>query len=109
MTPLLFALIAVDVAGMLLGIYAMRSRSVSGRFTTISAGVMLGVALFWIVPDMREKSGMVYAALAVGGRSQRCIRLTGLYTPSVLAARMGDGTTDYSAVIGHTDKALTAR
>ena len=67
MTPLLFALIAVDVAGMLLGIYAMRSRSVSGRFTTISAGVMLGVALFWIFPDMRERSGMVYAALAVGG------------------------------------------
>jgi len=74
MTPLLFTLIAVDLAGMLLGIYAMRSRSVSGRFTTISAGVMLGVALFWIFPDMREQSGIVHAALAVG------VAVAALYT-----------------------------
>ena len=66
MNPMLLALFAVDVTGSVAGIYAMRSRSVSGRFTTISAGIMVGVALFWIFPDMTQKSGTLYAALAVG-------------------------------------------
>jgi zinc transporter ZupT len=66
MNPVLFVLFAVDVVGAVLGIYVMRSRRVSGKFTTISAGVMVGVALFWILPDMTQKSGMVHAALTVG-------------------------------------------
>jgi zinc transporter ZupT len=66
MNPVLFVLFAADVAGAVVGIYAMRSRLVSGKFTMINAGVMVGVALFWIFPDMTQKSGMLHSALAVG-------------------------------------------
>jgi zinc transporter ZupT len=67
MNSVLFILLGVDAAGTMLGMYAMRSRALSGKFTAISAGVMIGVALFWIFPDMTLKSGMGPAALAVGG------------------------------------------
>jgi zinc transporter ZupT len=67
MNLILFALLGVDTVGTVLGIYAMKSRALSGKFTAISAGVMIGVALFWIFPDMTLKSGTAPAALAVGG------------------------------------------
>jgi zinc transporter ZupT len=41
--------------------------AVRGKFTAISAGVMVGVALFWIFPDMTMKSGMAPTALALAG------------------------------------------
>jgi len=63
----LFAVFGVDAAGTVLGMYAMRSHALRGKFTAISAGVMVGVALFWILPDMTMKSGMAPAALAVAG------------------------------------------
>ena len=66
MNSVLFVLFGVDLVGTVLGIYAMRSRALSGKFTAISAGVMVGVALFWIFPDMTRQSGMAQAAVAVG-------------------------------------------
>ena len=62
---LLFVLFAIDVFGAVLGIYAMKSRVVSGKFKAISAGVMVGVALFWIFPDLMQRSGLVHAALVI--------------------------------------------
>jgi zinc transporter ZupT len=66
MDYVLLLLFTVDLAGTVLGIYAMRSRPLSGKFTIISAGVMVGVALFWIFPDMTRQSGIMHAALAAG-------------------------------------------
>jgi hypothetical protein len=65
MGPVLFALFAVDVLGTVAGIFAMRSRLVSAKVTMISAGVMIGVALFWIFPEIRQKSGLMHAGLVV--------------------------------------------
>ena len=73
MNSILFALFGLDIVATVLGIYAMRSRTLSGKFTAISAGVMVGVAVFWIFPDMTRKSGTVHAALIVG------VALTALY------------------------------
>jgi zinc transporter ZupT len=66
MNSVLITILGVDALGTVLGIYAMKSRALSGKFTAISAGVMVGVALFWIFPDMTQKSGWVTAVLAVG-------------------------------------------
>jgi len=73
MNSILFALFGLDILATVLGIYAMRSRTLSGKFTAISAGVMVGVAVFWIFPDMTRESGTVHAALIVG------VALTALY------------------------------
>jgi zinc transporter ZupT len=62
---LLTILFGVDVFGTAIGIYAMKSRAVGGKFKAISAGVMVGVALFWIFPDLMEKSGAVHATLVI--------------------------------------------
>ena len=57
MYPILLALFGLDVVGVVIRMYAMRDRAVSGKFKAISAGIMLGAALFWIFPDLMEKSG----------------------------------------------------
>jgi zinc transporter ZupT len=66
MNRILLLLVGVDAIGTMIGIGAMRSRAVRGKFKAISAGVMVGVALFWIVPDLMHKSGVVHAALIIG-------------------------------------------
>jgi len=67
MNSILWVLFGLNVVGTVAGIYAMRFRAVSGKFTAISAGIMVGVALFWIFPDMTRNSGMAPAAFAVTG------------------------------------------
>ena len=66
MNFVLLALFVLDILGTVLGVCAMRSRALSAKFTGISGGVMLGVALFWIFPDMTQRSGAIPAALAIG-------------------------------------------
>jgi zinc transporter ZupT len=56
----------VDVVSTVIGIWAMRFRTVGDKFKAISAGIMVGVALFWIFPDLMQKSGVVHAALIIG-------------------------------------------
>ena len=66
MHPVLIALFAVDLIGTLLGIWAMRSGLCSGRSTAFGAGIMVGVALFWILPDMTRDSSIAHSVLTVG-------------------------------------------
>jgi zinc transporter ZupT len=65
MNSILLALFCTDIAGAAAGMYATRSRTISDKFKAISAGIMVGVALFWIFPDLMQKSGAVHAALIV--------------------------------------------
>jgi zinc transporter ZupT len=63
MNSLLLILIGIEVAGIVIGMNVMRSQHVSARFKAISAGIMVGVALFWIFPDLMQKTGALHAAL----------------------------------------------
>jgi zinc transporter ZupT len=66
MDQILILLFAVELVGTLSGIWAMRSRGFSGRFAAFSSGLMVGVALFWIFPDMTRDSGIAHCTLTVG-------------------------------------------
>jgi zinc transporter ZupT len=60
---LLLSLFLIDLFGTLGGIYLMRLPRVSRTILPVSGGVMLGIALFWIMPDMTETSGL---AITIG-------------------------------------------
>jgi zinc transporter ZupT len=64
--PILILLFAVEVVGTVFGIWAMRSRPFSENFAALNAGVMVGVALFWIFPDMTRDSGIAHSTIALG-------------------------------------------
>jgi zinc transporter ZupT len=88
MDSILLALFWTDIAGAAVGMYAMRSRTVSDKFKAISAGIMVGVALFWIFPDLMQKSGTVHAALIVAVGLAHCAVSTGLFIRSARAVRI---------------------
>jgi zinc transporter ZupT len=57
MKPVLFVLFAIDLVGSLAGMYLMRFGEFDRRFVSASSGVMLGIALFWIWPDLAQTAG----------------------------------------------------
>jgi zinc transporter ZupT len=60
---LLLLLFLLDLFGTLGGVYLMRLPKVSRVILPATGGVMLGVAFFWIMPDMADESGL---AITVG-------------------------------------------
>jgi zinc transporter ZupT len=60
-----FSLFAVDLIGTLAGIHVMQSAQLSRKITAVSSGVMLGVGLFWILPDITQSAGILHAFLSV--------------------------------------------
>jgi zinc transporter ZupT len=65
MNLLLFSLFAVDLAGTLAGIRVMQSRDLSRKISAVSSGIMLGVGLFWILPDISRTAGIAHSSLSV--------------------------------------------
>ena len=68
--PLLFTVLGVAVVGVLAGIRLAGMHEVSRVLVAFSGGVLLGVAGFWIIPEIAEHTGwMVALAGAAGGFS----------------------------------------
>jgi len=65
MDPVRISLFAVDLIGTLAGIYVMQSAHLGRKITTVSSGVMLGVGLFWILPDITQSAGIIHSFLSV--------------------------------------------
>ena len=64
---MLFVLLAIDMLGSVLGIYATGMKRVHPKVAAITSGVFCGVALVWMLPEMGQISGWPYAGVAVGG------------------------------------------
>jgi zinc transporter ZupT len=64
---LLLLLLAIDIIGSLLGIYATSTEPVRSRVVAVSSGVLCAVPLVWMLPEMTQISGMGYAGVALGG------------------------------------------
>jgi zinc transporter ZupT len=61
----LFSLFAIDLIGTLAGIHVMQSAHLSRKITAVSSGILLGVGLFWILPDIAQSAGITHAFLSV--------------------------------------------
>jgi hypothetical protein len=66
MNFVLFLLFAVDLIGTLAGIHVMQSAHLSRKVTAVSSGILLGVGLFWILPDITQSAGIAHAFFSVG-------------------------------------------
>ena len=62
---ILAVLFVIDVAGIFAGIWAMQLKELSRKLAAISGGVMLGVALFWVWPDLRRSAGLEHSFITV--------------------------------------------
>jgi zinc transporter ZupT len=60
--PILIALVALTVAGVLTGIRLAEVHALSRRLLPFSGGLLLGIALFWILPEIAEALGWMPAA-----------------------------------------------
>jgi zinc transporter ZupT len=65
MNPVLLSLFAVDLIGTMSGIHVMQSAHLSRKISAVSSGVMLGVGLFWILPDITRSAGAAHSFLSV--------------------------------------------
>ena len=64
---MLLILIAIDILGSLLGIFASSTERMRSEVVAISGGILCGVALVWMLPEMGQISGWNYAGLALVG------------------------------------------
>jgi hypothetical protein len=64
---MLLVLVAIDILGSLLGIFASGTERLRSRVIAISGGILCGVALVWMLPEMGQISGWNYAGLALVG------------------------------------------
>ena len=64
---MLFVLLAIDILGSVLGIFATGTKRVHPKFASVTSGIFCGVALVWMLPEMGQISGWPYAWVAVGG------------------------------------------
>jgi hypothetical protein len=64
---MLLILIAIDILGSLLGIFASSTERMRSEVVAISGGILCGVALVWMLPEMSQISGWNYAGLALVG------------------------------------------
>jgi zinc transporter ZupT len=64
---MLHLLLAIDICGSLFGIFATSTERVRSRFVAVSSGILCGVALVWMLPQMGQISGWAFAATALGG------------------------------------------
>jgi zinc transporter ZupT len=65
MNFVVFSLFAVDLIGTLGGVRVMQSGDLSRKISAVSSGIMLGVGLFWILPDISRSAGVAHSALSV--------------------------------------------
>ena len=54
---MLLTLIAIDILGSLFGIVASSTERMRGEVLGISSGILCGVALVWMLPEMGQISG----------------------------------------------------
>jgi len=54
---MLLILIAIDILGSLLGIFASSTERMRSEVVAISGGILCGVALVWMLPEMGQISG----------------------------------------------------
>jgi zinc and cadmium transporter len=66
--PLLLCLLAFTIAGAAAGIRLAEVPSISQRILPFSGGLLVGIALFWILPEISERNGWIEACagLALG-------------------------------------------
>jgi zinc and cadmium transporter len=62
---LLLTLLAVS--GIVAGLFLGRSRTLSPQLLAIGGGLLCGISLFWVFPEMIESSGWILAALLLSG------------------------------------------
>ena len=65
LNSILISLFAIAAVGSLGGMYVMQLRNLSRKVTAISGGIMLGIALFWISPDLTRTAGFAHSSLTV--------------------------------------------
>ncbi|HEY1945444.1 MAG TPA: hypothetical protein VGG97_00445 [Bryobacteraceae bacterium] len=65
MNPVLLSLFAVDLIGTISGIHVMQSAHLSRKISAVSSGILLGVGLFWILPDITRGIGAAHSFLSV--------------------------------------------
>jgi zinc transporter ZupT len=63
---MLFLLLAVDILGSLLGILVTGTERMRSRVVAVSSGILCGVALVWMLPEMSQISGSHFAGIALG-------------------------------------------
>jgi len=66
-TLLLFCLTAIAVAAAAAGMWITHTVHLARRALPFSAGVLLGISLFWILPELGHQSGWLWAVAAMGG------------------------------------------
>ena len=59
------ALFLIDLGGTIAGVYATRVWSLNGKFMTLSGGLMLGIGMFWVWPDLAHSTGLIHSLLSV--------------------------------------------
>ena len=64
---MLLLLVAIDILGSLLGIFASSTERMRSEVVAISGGILCGVALVWMLPEKSQISGWNYAGLALVG------------------------------------------
>ena len=60
-------LTVLAVCGILAGLFLGQSRSLSPQLMAIGGGLLCGISLFWVFPEMIEAAGWLYAALLLAG------------------------------------------
>lgn len=65
--PLALLLTVLAVSGIVAGLFLGQSRSLSPQLLAIGGGLLCGISLFWVFPEMIESSGWMLAALLLSG------------------------------------------
>ncbi len=65
--PLALLLTLLAVSGIVAGLFLGRSRTLSPQLVAIGGGLLCGISLFWVFPEMIESSGLLFAVLLLAG------------------------------------------
>lgn len=65
--PLALLLTLLAVSGIVAGLFLGQSRGLSPQLLAVGGGLLFGISLFWVFPEMVESSGWLLAALLLTG------------------------------------------
>ncbi len=65
--PLALLLTLLAVSGIFAGLFLGQSRSLSPELVAGGGGLLCGISMFWIFPEMIESSGLLFAGLLLMG------------------------------------------
>jgi len=58
-------LTAIAIAGIVIGVFLGRTRGLPPRIAAAGGGLLFGISLFWMLPEMAEQAGWLAGILAI--------------------------------------------